>query len=283
MLCGPRCRALAAVFVTTEAAPIVQRVLAEIIVCPLCHASLDGVTCRSCRHVYAMSDGALNLTPRTPSDPRVQARWILWEQLQSNGERAYQADPQLHLSVRERRDARLFAEFADLQGLVLDVGCGVQALPSYARGLAGELVGIDPLRGERDRGFEFVQGVAEYLPFRDHSFDRVLFATSIDHVLVPELAVAEARRVCNVDGYVCVWFGEVGDASLLERLGARVGRWAKRGATEWDVPDGAIDPFHVDHPDARTVIEWLEEAGLTVQAVERPLRGHCFVRARRSS
>jgi ubiquinone/menaquinone biosynthesis C-methylase UbiE len=254
MLCGPRCRALAAVFVTTEAAPIVQRVLAEIIVCPLCHASLDGVTCRSCRHVYAMSDGALN-----------------------------QADPQLHLSVRERRDARLFAEFADLQGLVLDVGCGVQALPSYARGLAGELVGIDPLRGERDRGFEFVQGVAEYLPFRDHSFDRVLFATSIDHVLVPELAVAEARRVCNVDGYVCVWFGEVGDASLLEKLGARVGRWAKRGATEWDVPDGAIDPFHVDHPDARTVIEWLEEAGLTVQAVERPLRGHCFVRARRSS
>jgi len=35
------------------------------------------------------------------------------------------------------------------------------------------------------------------------------------------------------------------------------------------------------HPDAQTVIGWLEQVGLTVQAVERPLSGHCFVRARR--
>ena len=261
--------------------PIVLPVLAEIIVCPLCHASLDGVICTSCRRVYASSDGLLDLTPPTPPDP-LKARWPLWEQLQSNGAQAYRADPRMHLSVGKRRDARLFAEFCNLQGLVLDVGCGVQAMPSYASEFAGELVGIDPLRGEHKRGFEFVQGVAEYLPFRDRVFDRVLFATSLDHALVPELAIAEARRVCKAEGYICLWFGEVGSVSMLEKVGARIGRWARIGAPQWDVPDGAIDPFHIDHPDARTVIGWLEQAGLTVQAVERPLRGHCFVRALRS-
>ena len=56
-------------------------------------------------------------------------------------------------------------------------------------------VGVDPLRGAQPRAFAFAQAIAEYLPFRDGVFDRVLFATSIDHVLLPELALAEARRV----------------------------------------------------------------------------------------
>ena len=49
------------------------------------------------------------------------------------------------------------------------------------------------------------------------------------------------------------------------------------------VPDGAIDAFHVAHPDAETVVGWLERVGLTVQAVERPLPRHCFIRAVRAS
>ena len=85
-------------------------------------------------------------------------------------------------------------------------------------GLDGRLVGIDPLRGERSREFEFVQGLAEYLPFRDRTFDRVLFATSIDHVLVPELALAEAYRVTRLRGWVCVWLGEVPTPSRGERM-----------------------------------------------------------------
>jgi SAM-dependent methyltransferase len=152
-------------------------------------------------------------------------------------------------------------------------------MPSYARSHAGGLVGIDPLRGERDREFAFVQGVAEYLPFRDRTFDRVLFATSIDHVLVPELAVGEARRVCKINGHVCLWFGEIGAVSVRDKIGARMGRWIRSGSCEWDIPDGAVDAFHFDHPDLQTVIRWLEGAELEVVVVERPLRGHWFVRA----
>jgi SAM-dependent methyltransferase len=260
--------------------------LAEMLACPLCHAALADTTCTGCGHMYAVDDGALNLTPSPPPDARVQEQWGLWEQLQANGEEAYEIDPPSSLSVGERADADAFAEFSDLQGLVLDVGCGVQALPSYGRGFDGRLVGVDPLRGERDRAFEFVQAIAEYLPFRDRTFDRVLFATSIDHVLVPELAAAEAHRVVKSGGWVCVWLGE---PSTPRR--ERIWRWIRRPKeahiqtprTEmtFPIPKGAIDPFHVRHPDARKVIGWLEQAGLTVRDVARPLPGHCFVRALR--
>ncbi len=261
--------------------------IAELLVCPLCHASLDDATCTRCGYVYAVNDGALNLVPIPLPDSRVQERWGLWEQLQANGRQAYEIDPPSSLSVGQRSDAEAFAEFSDLRGLVLDVGCGVQALPSYGRGLSGRLVGVDPLRGERDREFEFVQAVAEFLPFRDCTFDRVLFATSIDHVLVPELAVAEAHRVAKPGGWVCVWFGEIAAQGLLERTKRRIRRPRRmriqtpRTEMTFGIPDGAIDAFHVAHPDARTVTGWLEQAGLTVQAAERPFSGHCFVRALR--
>jgi len=265
----------------------VNGVLAEILVCPLCHAALDQATCTGCGHVYAVEDGALNLTPIPPPDPRVQARWGLWEQLQVNGRQAYEIDPPSSLSVGERADAEAFADFSDLQGVVLDVGSGVQALPTYGRGLDGRLVGVDPLRGEREHDFEFVQAIAEYLPFRERTFDRVLFATSIDHVLVPELAVTEACRVAKPGGWACVWLGEVPAPRWRERIRRRL-RQPKRAHIRtplaemtFPIPDGAIDAFHVAHPDAQTVIGWLEQAGFTVQAVERPLHRHCFVRALR--
>lgn len=263
--------------------------LPEILVCPLCHAALAETMCTGCGRTFRLDEGALNLTPVPPPDARVQARWPLWERLQANGEQAYEIDPQSSLSVGVRADAEAFAEFSDLRGSVLDVGCGVQALPSYARRLDGRLVGLDPLRGKHRREFEFVQGLAEYLPFRDHTFDRVLFATSIDHLLVPELAVAEAYRVTRPHGWVCVWLGEVPAASKRERIKRAIRRpkemhiHTPRVEMTFTVPDGAIDAFHVAHPDAETVVGWLERVGLTVQAVERPLPRHCFIRAVRAS
>jgi len=264
-------------------------VLAEFVVCPLCHAPLDGVRCTGCSRVFAVDDGAPNLTPIPPPDERVRARWALWEELQANGMEAYATDPPSSLSVGQRPDAEAFAAFCELRGLVLDVGCGIQAMPTYGRGLGDGFVGIDPLRGERERAFAFVQAIAEFLPFRDGTFDRVLFATSIDHVLVPELAVAEAGRVTKPGGWVCVWLGEVPTPRLAERFRRRVWRPRRirirtpRAEMTFRVPVGAVDPFHVIHPDAATVTGWLEDAGMAVHAVERPLRGHCFLRAVRSS
>ena len=52
-----------------------------------------------------------------------------------------------------------------------------------------------------------------------------------------------------------------------------------RPQPEFDVPAGAVDAFHVAHPDEPTVRSWLEGAGLRVTEIERPRPGSCFLRA----
>lgn len=283
--------------------------LSETLACPVCRGMLDDVACRDCGRTYSAHDGVLDLTPVPPPHAEVRSRWGLWEALQTNGAFAYERDPPSSLSVGEREDVRAFARFAQLEGRVLDIGCGPQVLPSYADGMSGHLVGIDPLTGEQPRDFAFVKGIAEYLPFPDGAFDRVLFATSIDHVLSPSLALAEARRVTRPGGAVVVWLGEqASQPSLLARI-REAGRMLRRGEVAavlraaraavrrptaadtaivetpgatmtFHVPEGAVDAFHVSHPNADTVVGWMQEVGLTVEATERPLPGHCFIRAR---
>jgi SAM-dependent methyltransferase len=144
-----------------------------------------------------------------------------------------------------------------------------------------------------------------YLPFADGSFDRVLFATSLDHVLSPVRSLSEARRVLSPNGSVNIWFGEVPDTeasapaadppSLWRRLGdaaAHPQAVIKRltGHTppeprepaylrELTVPDGATDIFHVVHLSRPLVSEWLSAAGLTVTDAGRH-GASVFLRAR---
>jgi len=272
--------------------------LERLLACPVCHGALDGLACTACGRAYREDRGVPDLTPLPPPDEDVSSRWALWEQLQANGERSYADDPALSLSVGEREDAAAFAGFARLEGAVLDVGCGPQARPSYAGG--EPFVGIDPLVGRQPRDFAFVKGVAEYLPFADGAFDRVLFATSLDHVLSPERTLAEARRVTRPGGAVVVWLGELvpppSAAQQARNALRRLARGDVRGvaadaraevrrrragdpAAAYAVPEGAADAFHFSHPDGETVAGWLEQAGLTVDTLERPLDNHCFIRA----
>lgn len=272
--------------------------LESLLACPVCHARLDDLTCVACKRAYRRERGVLDFTPVPPPDPEVQAQWGTWEQLQANGAHAYETDPPANLSVGEREDAAAFRAFAQLEGTVLDVGCGPQTLPSYADGLADQLVGLDPLVGHQPREFAFVKGIAEYLPFADESFDRVLFATSIDHVLSPALTLTEARRVTRRGGAVVVWLGELVDGPSISQQARNAVRRLVQGdvrgvardaramlaagrapAPSYEVPEGAIDAFHFDHPDATTVEGWLAGADLAVDAVARHGANNCFIRA----
>lgn len=288
--------------------------LSDLLVCPVCHSELgqdgDGLRCSRCDRRFAVRDGSPDLTPNPPPDPRVLERWPLWEELQRNGELMYAADPPSSLSVGDRKDAAQFAEFSELTGIVLDIGCGPQPAPSYAEGFDGTFVGIDPLPGTAIRRIPFVQGIAEFLPFRDAIFDRVLFAASLDHVLSTERALAEARRVVRPDGAVTIWLGEVpqppgvghhlraaarklrsGDlrglaSGISDEARGRL-RTIRReasfatpdGDVQLPVPAGAVDAFHVEHPGVETVTAWLEAVGLRVRDVQRPFEGSCFIRA----
>ena len=270
----------------------------DLIACPVCHASLElagsDMVCAGCGRVYGPKHG---LTPVPPPDAELQARWPLWEKLQDNFVAAATAVPEHSLSVAARPDAEAFAQFCGLHGVVLDVGCGPQRLPTYADVGDCRFIGVDPLAGERERAFEFVQGLGEYLPFRDGCFDEVLFATSLDHMLVPQLALAEARRVLAPGGAINVWFGELDRRSsggvvrqTRDRIGAVIDRIRPQQPLEpeylaaLDRPPGAIDKFHVAHPGEREIAGWFADLELEFSAIERVDYGSgCFMRGSKPS
>ncbi len=86
-----------------------------------------------------------------------------------------------------------------LHGTVLDIGCGPQPVPSYLANYPTEsIAGLDPLAAPHP--FVFHHGVAEFLPWDDASFDLVITATSLDHVLLLDRSIDEFRRVLKPGG-----------------------------------------------------------------------------------
>jgi SAM-dependent methyltransferase len=276
----------------------------DLLVCPVCRSDLveveSGSRCSSCARKF--NGDPLDLTPLPPPDEELAGQWGLWERLQANFLVAATAVPGDSLSVTERPDASAFARFCAMTGTVLDIGCGTQALPTYADVTACRFVGVDPLPGERERQFEFVQCLGEYLPFRTASVDQALFATSLDHMLIPSRAIQEAARVIRPGGAVSIWFGEVDrpyvpppPPNLLTRVRSRAAQTLRSAPpppdpgepeylTRLDQPDGAIDKFHVAHPTAETTSEWLTAAGLAAIEIERIDYGNgCFIRGHRPS
>ncbi|HTD58417.1 MAG TPA: class I SAM-dependent methyltransferase, partial [Solirubrobacteraceae bacterium] len=82
------------------------------------------------------------------------------------------------------------------------------------RGVESFVVEPSPVMLERarERMVEYgaklalVRGVAETLPFRDHTFDRVLLDSAIDHLGNPELGIREMARVLRPDGRLVISF-----------------------------------------------------------------------------
>jgi SAM-dependent methyltransferase len=96
-------------------------------------------------------------------------------------------------------------------GAVLDLGCGDGRLTLELRGR--RIVGADVSRVALDRARERVakreiELVAvtpgAVLPFADGTFDLVLLAETIEHVVDVEALLSEARRVLREDGEIAV-------------------------------------------------------------------------------
>lgn len=95
----------------------------------------------------------------------------------------------------------LEALVADARGpKVLEVGAGYgvlsRRLAEHHEVTATELEVDDALRAALP-GVELVEGFCERLPFEDDSFDTVICAHTLEHVLDLGRAVAELRRVCR--------------------------------------------------------------------------------------
>jgi SAM-dependent methyltransferase len=158
-----------------------------------------------------------------------------WYPLLSVNDSAYADLPTDSCSVAGHPIAEHFAYFVSpyLTGRVLDIGCGPQPVPSYLAHYPVELIsGIDPLASEQPHPFDFVRGLAEHLPWHDGTFNAVMAATSLDHVLSPDLAFTEIMRVLAPGGVFLTWVAFIPDGKPYNPI---------------DPDIKPIDQFHLFH------------------------------------
>lgn len=107
------------------------------------------------------------------------------------------ADTYDRWAVPQRECARRLVDLAKPEGLILDVGCGTGFVSSYVR---GKVVGVDlsggMARRYRERFGTAVVGDAEFLPFKDSSFDWVLSSFAL-HWTDLSKSVPEMIRVAR--------------------------------------------------------------------------------------
>ena len=82
-------------------------------------------------------------------------------------------------------------------GNLIDVGCGKGYVLKQIRALRPELelFGCDIKEKDDSAQYKFISGSIEQLPFEDRSFDVVICAHTLEHILNFEKAIAELKRI----------------------------------------------------------------------------------------
>ena len=88
-----------------------------------------------------------------------------------------------------------------------------------------EMVGVSRWLYPADQAV-LVRGVAEELPFRDGTFDRVICQGALDHFVAPDTFMAEAARIIRPEGRVIIAL------TNYESLSCRAGRLLDRFAID---------------------------------------------------
>jgi demethylmenaquinone methyltransferase/2-methoxy-6-polyprenyl-1,4-benzoquinol methylase len=95
---------------------------------------------------------------------------------------------------------------------VLDVGCGTGAIADHARRIVsthGRVVALDPSihmlhEAHRSRVHDVVQGLGEFLPFADNSFNMLTMGYALRHVMDLHMVFREYKRVLQPGGSVLI-------------------------------------------------------------------------------
>jgi SAM-dependent methyltransferase len=89
----------------------------------------------------------------------------------------------------------------DSASKLLDVGCGTGWLADHFPDYTGIDGSADAVRLASERGRNVIEGdVGRPLPFADGAFDAVVIKDVLEHLIEPQLLVAEARRVLRAGG-----------------------------------------------------------------------------------
>ncbi|MCS6875680.1 MAG: methyltransferase domain-containing protein [Aquificaceae bacterium] len=99
-------------------------------------------------------------------------------------------------AVPQRYTADKLRTLENVQGLVLDLGCGTGLLSEGFDSVVGVDIALGMAKVYRDRFGRVVVGDAHKLPFKDGSFDYVLSNFAL-HWTGVEKSIPEALRVCR--------------------------------------------------------------------------------------
>lgn len=230
---------------------------------------------------------SLDWSPRWEAGQVEYERWV--DELLAR----YDGDP----ALMETTDAELVDVYAatDLPGLVLDVGGYPGIVLRHAAVPPDRYVSIDPIRLDPGRlkrlyprfvsrydgctEVSRIQGVAEFLPLADLSFDTVHMRSCIDHFAAPQVALKEAYRVLRFGGKLVVGIALEGAFRKETAAGGSVAMRSYRtvattlreraprlassleGALLWRRPP---EDHHIFHPTHDALVELLRGAGFTI-------------------
>lgn len=233
----------------------------HLLACPQCHGNIRQkenmeFVCEKCCLEYSPTNGIPDFSYQKIdySSPL----WKTWLQLQDNGVKSYINDPSNNLSVGVRPECIKFMDFCQFNGLVLDVGCGPQSWPAYfSIDQNVEYIGVDPIIVDPSEKYLKIKSLAEHLPFQKRSFNNVIFATSLDHIVNPVDALIEAKRVCKEGGSINIWIGEKDDNAPKPSVTNEWYRVLKK-------PELSEDLFHIKRLFYSDLLNIINEAGLSI-------------------
>jgi 2-polyprenyl-3-methyl-5-hydroxy-6-metoxy-1,4-benzoquinol methylase len=185
------------------------------------------------------------------------------EFIQWNEEMAHKYDPEAyHLRSNflirwiERRRVKTILNFLNVnqQDTVLEVGCGagniLEQIPStqlYGIDLSTFLIKKSQHRLTSRRAV-LAQSNAEYLPFANARFGRLVCSEVLEHVSSPRCVVGEMARVATSEAVLVIsvpneaWINRV--KGIIRMLG--LGRWLLKGDGDaYNSPDQMTDEWHL--------------------------------------
>lgn len=183
---------------------------------------------------------------RTQAPPEVDLNWAIEEDI-----------PPAEFHKRDsrfvfKRLPELLTELATqgTPGQVLDVACGFGAQMALLRERGWQAWGLDAsldlvrycrVRFGNEGGAPLVCAVAEALPFRNDSLDRVVCQGSLDHFVRPRAFMREAARILKPDGLAIIAISNFDSLScrlgqMLYRVKERLGLPVYRGRMYWEIP-----------------------------------------------
>ena len=186
--------------------------LFSVLACPTCHqpfASPSDLRCASCQKTYAIRQDVPRFCDGIKDqDEKMAAEW----EAQSNAGPHY-LNPVIIMNRWEEEQVmpHILGKISDVQGTVLDAGCGVGHMGQrfVTAGRTGiDLIGMDfqeELLANVTVGYTgVVQGDIHNLPFKDGSFSAVLTSNALHHFPDPRRAMIEIARVLKPGGvFVC--------------------------------------------------------------------------------